>query len=193
MTVSLQQQLSRLDIVLCCEPDSEGRNLLRHLQRTRAAVRHVWPLPDELGENADVVMVEYFRNLGRRLAWVPGEASAALIVLLPQSGQYEIDELRQALPDAVLFRPYLPHAINVSLMLALDHFSFAKRQRMRVARLDENIKALRDIEKAKHIIMTRKSLGENDAYRVLRDMAMERRMTIAGIAAKVVDSSDMLT
>lgn len=192
MGSSLDQQLSRMSIVLACEPDGEGVRLLRHLQRTRATVRQLWPVPKSLGENADVVMVEYGKGLSQRLAWDPGEASAALIVLLPQAGQPDLGDLRQSLPDAVLHRPYQPQAIDVALMLALDHFSYGKRQRTRIARLDENIKALRDIEKAKHVIMKQKSLGENEAYRVLRDMAMERRVTIAEIAEKLVDSSNLL-
>jgi AmiR/NasT family two-component response regulator len=77
-------------------------------------------------------------------------------------------------------------------MLALDHFSYARRQQLRIARLDENIKALRDIERAKQIIMTQRSLGENEAYRVLRDMAMERRVTVAELAGKLIDSSNLL-
>lgn len=193
MASSLDQQLSRLSIVLGCELDGEGARLLRHLQRTRASVRQVWPVPKTLGENADVVMVEYGKGLSQRLAWDPGEASAALVVLLPPAAQLDLGDLRQSLPDAVLHRPYQPQAIDVALMLALDHFSYGKRQRTRIARLDENIKALRDIEKAKHLIMKQKSLGENEAYRVLRDMAMERRVTIAEIAEKLVDSSNLLT
>lgn len=192
MASALDQQLSRLTIVLACETDSEGAKLMRHLQRTRATVRHVWPAPRLLGENADVVLVEYAKGLSQRLAWDIGEASAALIVLLPQASQFEIADLRQTLPDAVLHRPYQPQAIDVALMLALDHFSYGKRQRMRINRLDENIKAMRDIEKAKYIIMKQKSLGENEAYRVLRDLAMERRVTIAEIAEKLVDSSALL-
>jgi AmiR/NasT family two-component response regulator len=192
MSSILAEQLSRLTIVLSCELDGEGVRLLRHLQRTRAVVRHVWPLPKSLGENADVVMVEYGKGLAQRLTWDPGEASAALIVLLPQAGQFDLDELRRSLPDAVLHRPYQPHAIDASLMLALDHFSYARRQQLRIARLDENIKALRDIERAKQIIMTQRSLGENEAYRVLRDMAMERRVTVAELAGKLIDSSNLL-
>ena len=192
MTSTLDQQLSRLTILLACEPDIEGAKLLRHLQRTRASVRHVWPVPKTVGENADLVLVEYGTGLSQRLAWDPGEASAALIVLLPQANQVDLAELRRSLPDAVLHRPYQPQSIDTAMILALDHFSYAKRQRMRIARLDENIKALRDIEKAKHIIMQQKSLGENEAYRVLRDMAMERRVPVAEIAEKLVDSSNML-
>lgn len=192
MTKTLFDQLSRLTITLACEMDGEGMKLLRHLQRTRASVRHVWPVPASLGENADIVIVEYGKSLPKLLSWDPGEARAALIVLLPQSGQFELAELRRALPDAVLHRPYQPPAIDVALILALDHFSYAKRQRLRITRLDENIKAMRDIERAKQIIMAQKSLGENEAYRLLRDMAMERRITIAQIAEKLVDSSGVL-
>jgi len=167
--------------------------LMRHLQRTRATVRHVWPTPSPLGGNADVVIVEYAKELSRSVIWDPGEASAALIVLLPQGSQYDLVDLRKSLPDAVLYRPYHAPAIDVALMLALDHFSYGKRQRMRIARLDENIKAMRDIEEAKHLIMKRKSLSGNEAYRLLRDLAMEKRVTVAEIAEKLVDSSDLLT
>lgn len=193
MTSSLEQQVSRLTILLVCEPDGEGMKLLRHLQRTRATVHHVWPMPAAMGENADLILVEYGEGVSQRLAWDPGDATAALIVLLPQANHLDLAELRRSLPDAVLHRPYQPQSIDAALILALDHFSYGKRQRTRIARLDENIKALRDIEKAKHIIMKQKSLGENDAYRVLRDMAMERRVPIAEIAGKIVDLSGMLT
>ena len=134
--------------MLACELDGEGMKLMRHLQRTRATVRHVWPTPSPLGGNADVVIVEYAKELSRSVIWDPGEASAALIVLLPQGSQYDLVDLRKSLPDAVLYRPYHAPAIDVALMLALDHFSYGKRQRMRIARLDENIKAMRDIEEA---------------------------------------------
>ncbi len=193
MSKAFQQQLSRLNILLVCEPGAEEQSLLRHLQRTRATVRHVWPAPETIGENADVMIAQYMRGIGQRLSWVPGEAKAAFIILLPQNGQYDLSEVRAALPDSVIYRPFLPHAIDVALMLALDHFSYGKRQRLRISRLDENMRALRDIEKAKHVIMSSKDIGESDAYRVLRDMAMEKRVTIAEVAGRMVDSAETRT
>lgn len=193
MSKAFQQQLSRLTILLVCEPGTEEQSLLRHLQRTRATVRHVWPAPETIGENVDLVIAQYMRGIGQRLSWVPGEAKAAFIILLPQTGQYDLAEVRAALPDSVIYRPFLPHAVDVALMLALDHFSYGKRQRLRVARLDENMRALRDIEKAKHVIMSSQAIGESDAYRVLRDMAMEKRVTIAEVAGRMVDSAETRT
>jgi AmiR/NasT family two-component response regulator len=193
LSKAFQQQLSRLNILLVCEPGAEEQSLLRHLQRTRATVRHVWPAPETIGENTDLMIAQYMRGIGQRLSWVPGEAKAAFIILLPQNGQYDLAEVRGALPDSVIYRPFLPHAIDVALMLALDHFSYGKRQRLRISRLDENMRALRDIEKAKHAIMSSQDIGESDAYRVLRDMAMEKRVTIAEVAGRMVDSAETRT
>jgi AmiR/NasT family two-component response regulator len=180
--------LARLAVTVHCEIGPDGQQLVRHVQRTRAAVKHIWPLPDTIGENADLVLCECERGLARKLAWVPGEAKAALILLLPKTGPADLAEIRAAAPDALLHRPYSPGAIDAALLLALDQFGYAKRLRHRIERLEENIKALRDIEKAKRVIMAQQSVGEDDAFRVLRDMAMERRISIAELAGKVIDS-----
>lgn len=182
------EQISRQRILVVCEPDAEGQTLLRHLQRTRASVMQMWPAPERIGENADVLLCEYGPGLGQRLAWMPGEPRAALIILLPQTGRIDLREIQAACPDAVLHRPYLPNAIDVALLVGLDHFNFGKRQRLRIARMDENIHAMRDIEMAKHVIMARNQVGEAEAFRMLRDMAMQRRVTVASIASKFVDS-----
>ncbi len=180
--------LAHLAVTVHCEIGTDGRALVRHLQRARGAVRHIWPLPETVGENTDLVLCECEHGVARRLAWSPGEAKAALILLLPQSGQADLAEIRAASPDALLHRPYSPGAIDAALLVALDQFGYAKRLRHRISRLEENIKALRDIEKAKRLIMARQSVGEDDAFRLLRDLAMQRRISIAELAAKMIDS-----
>ncbi|MBL8584183.1 MAG: ANTAR domain-containing protein [Rhizobiaceae bacterium] len=186
------ERFSRLSILLVSDLDEQGVFLLRALQRTRARVEHRWPAPERIGEDCDIVLCEFMPDLSRRVAWVPGEAKAALIVLLPQSGRYDLEKLHAAVPDSVLHRPYAAHAVMTALNIGWDHFSFARRQRVRIARLDENVRALRDIERAKHLIMEERGVGEHEAFNLLRNMAMERRMTIAALAASLVDSKDNL-
>lgn len=192
MTGNTTNQFARLKMLVVSEPDGEGQTLLRHLQRLRAMVRQQWPAPDRIGENTDVLLCEYGPSLGKRLAWMPGEAEAALIVLLPQHGRFDVRELQAACPNAVLHRPYLPQAIDAALMIAVDHFNFARRLKLRMARMEENVRAMRDIEKAKQAIMLRDSVGEAEAFRILREAAMRKRVTVASIASKFVDSSDNL-
>jgi AmiR/NasT family two-component response regulator len=182
------EQFSRLTITLVCDLDEQGQFLMRELQRTRAHVKQRWPVPERIGGETDIVVCEYLPDLSGRFAWMPGEATAASIVLLPQAGQYDMRMLQSSLPDAIIHRPYLSHSILTALVIGWDHFSFARRQRSRIARLDENVRSLRDIERAKLIIMAEKNISEYKAFNVLRDMAMERRVTIAALAASLVDS-----
>jgi AmiR/NasT family two-component response regulator len=188
MDLKPASQLARLSVTVHCEIGTEGQELVRHLQRARGTVRHIWPMPETVGEDADLVLCECERGLARRLAWPPGEAKAALILLLPRTGQTDLAEMRAAAPDALLHRPYAPGAIDAAVLVALDQFGYARRLRHRIDRLEENIKALREIEKAKRLIMARQSLGEDEAFRLLRDLAMQRRITIAELAAKMIDS-----
>jgi AmiR/NasT family two-component response regulator len=123
---------------------------------------------------------------------MPGEAEAALVVLLPQNGRVDFNELHVACPNAVLHRPYLPNAIDAALLVAHDQFAFFKRQKSRIMRMEENARAMRDIEKAKQLIMLRDHVNEAEAFRTLRDIAMKKRVTIASIASKLVDTSDRL-
>lgn len=182
------EQFSRLTITLISELDEQGGFLLRELQRTRARVKQRWPIPERIGDETDIVVCEYMPDLSSRYDWVPGETKAASIILLPQSGQYDIRRLQAALPDAVIHRPYLSQAVQTALVMGWDHFSFARRQRGRIARLDENVRSLRDIERAKLVIMAEKNVSEYKAFNVLRDMAMDRQITIAALAASLVDS-----
>ena len=184
------ESVSRLRILVVCEPDEQGQSLLRHLQRTRAEVRQQWPAPERIGENADMVFCDYGPGLGGRLAWMPGEPQAALVLLMPRTGRVDLREVRAACPDAVLHRPYSEQAIDVALAIAHDHFNFGKRQRTRIARMDENIHAMRDIEMAKHALMARDNIGEAAAFRLLRTMAMQKRVSVAMIASKFIDSSN---
>lgn len=185
--------LSHLQITVHCEPDESGGELLRHLQRTRANVRHLWPAPDRIGENCDLVVCAYGPGLSKRLAWTPGEPQAALIVLLTATEHIVTSELLAACADAVLYRPYNPQSIDVALALALDHFGSGKRQRQKIRRMEENIHAMRDIERAKQEIMARKQVGQAEAFGILRDMAMKRGITIASASAKIIDSIDVST
>ena len=193
MSNPLHEKLARQRILLVSAPSGETQILFRHLQRTRAAVRHLWPAPERIGENADIVLCDYGPGLSQQLAWMPGEPESALIVVLPQNGHYSLEELQSACPDAVLYNPYQLHAVDTALMQALDHFGYGKRQRTRITRMEENVRAIRIIEKAKQAIMANNAVTEADAFQILRNMAMRKRESIAALAAKIVDSVEVLT
>lgn len=187
------ERLSHLQITILCKPGPDTSLLVRHLQRCRGTVRQVWPMPERIAGECDLLICDFAETLAMRLPWSPGEASAALLIMLPEDGQYSLPRLQGACPNAVIYRPAPIHAIDSGVMLALDNFAYLKRLRTRIERLEENIRAARTIEKAKQMLMSLHGIGEEKAFHLLRDMAMQRRVTIASLAGGLVDSAGLLT
>ena len=89
-------------------------------------------------------------------------------------------------------RPLTANAIATALALARNQFLYFRRLQMRIARLDETLRATRDIERAKQILMKARDLSEAEAYEWMRRNAMNRRQTIAAVATAIVDSHMVL-
>jgi AmiR/NasT family two-component response regulator len=185
-------ELARLDIAVAVPPDEEGTFLVRELRRTRASVRHLWPAPETLPDTADVIFAELAPELSARLPWVPGGARSALVGILPAQFTGDLDILRTSAIDAVLHRPLTARAVVASLVMAWTRFGYERRLRQRIAKLEETLRATRLVERAKAILIAKRNLNEDDAYRFMQRQAMERRVSIAVIASAIVDSQAML-
>ena len=127
-----------------------------------------------------------------RLPWMPGEARSAVIILATGERAPGVDRLLDCAPNAILFRPWRPEQVVASVLAAYREFDYARRLRERIDRLDENLRTIRHVERAKSILMSTRGLSEDDAYRFLRRQAMDRRTTVNAIAAAVIDSYELL-
>ncbi len=181
-----------LSVAVVTPDDEQGRFLLRELQRLRTRTRRVQPSADCLPADADVIYCDYAADLPRRLPWPTGEAPAALVVILPQSEAFTAEALEAATPDAVLARPFTANAIKASLIMARSQFSYEQRLRAKAARLEDNLRAMRTVERAKTILMTSRAIGGEEAYSYIRTQAMARRMPVSSIAEAIVSSFDLL-
>ena len=187
-----RHESEKLSVLVAAERDAQLDLLLRELRRSVSHVVHLFPVTQRIPAEHDIILADFSPAMLDLLPWAPGEATAALILLLPQNGAYSLGKLRDCCPDAVLHRPFQTAAIQTSLVLARSQYQFIQRLRSRITRLDENIKAVRDIERAKMIIMNGRRVDEDEAYAYLRNQAMERRMTVASLASHLVDSHQLL-
>ena len=182
--------LAALDIVVAVARDESGQGLLRELQRTRARVRHLWPLAEPLPEDCDVVFCEASAEVARLVPWPPGQPTAALVMVV--SPNTDLDVLRRATPDAVLHRPFSAQAVLTGLMVAHANFTYASRLRQRIQKLDETSRTIRSVERAKTMLMQARKMREEEAYRFIRNQAMTRRISIGAFASAIVESGDAL-
>lgn len=185
-------EIRDLDIVVVAPPEGCVEALIRALQRTRNPVRTLWPAPDLLPANVDVIFCELMPELPARLPWVPGEPAAALVVLLPADAEVDLDLLRKTAPEAILHRPFTPQATLASLTLARSRFAYERRLRGRLDKLDATLRAMRNVERAKAILMATRKLSEDEAYAYLRRQAMQRRVPVGSVAAAIVDAGELI-
>jgi len=189
---SVIQELADIAVVVVAPPDDQTSFLVREMQRVRIRVRAVWPLPEHLPGDADIVYCEYTPDLARRLPWIPGDAGSALVVILPTNDPINADALANATPDATLSRPFSANGILSSLIVARSQFRYEQRLRSKIERLDENLRSMRTVERAKAILMETRRMPENDAYGFIRRQAMDRRVSASTVAAAIVDSFELL-
>src|SRR5436189_255263 len=67
-----------------------------------------------------------------------------------------------------------------------------QRLRGRIERLDENLRSMRTVERAKAILMETRRMPENEAYAFIRRQAMDRRVSASSVAGAIVDSFELL-
>ncbi|MCP4383512.1 MAG: ANTAR domain-containing protein [Hyphomicrobiales bacterium] len=133
------------------------------------------------------------RDLPQRLPWLPGMASAALIVILPQKGTVNLTLLRNSAPHSVLHSPVTDSGVEVSLMMAREHFGYERRLNARIDKLDDNLRTMRAVERAKAILMKDRGMAEDEAYHFLRLQAMAKRVTIGALSTAIIDSQELLS
>jgi AmiR/NasT family two-component response regulator len=172
--------------------DNQIGMLLRELQRFRMQVRQVWPIPESVPADADVVYCEYMSDLARRLPWIPGDARSALVVILPAREAIQADALCHATPNAILPRPFTTNAVLSSLVLARSQFGYERRLRSKIEKLDDNLRSMGTVERAKAILMAARQMPEAEAYCFIRRQARDRRVSTSAVAAAIVDSFELL-
>lgn len=189
---TMVQELAGLSAVVAAPTDDQTRMLLRELQRLRMQVRQVWPLPESVPANADVVYCEYTPDLARRLPWLPGDAKAALVVILPMTEAIQVDSVCHATPNAILPRPFTVNSVLSSLVLARSQFDYERRLRTKIEKLDDNLRSMRVVERAKAILMATRHMPEAEAYGFIRRQAMDRRVSASAVAGAIVDSYELI-
>jgi AmiR/NasT family two-component response regulator len=182
-----------LNICAIVEPDVEGEALIRALQRTHARVSHLWPAPAAYPVGFDFLVSELIADLPARLPWSPGEFPLAFCVVVRERAMLDVAMLRDSTPHCTISLPLRRNDVEAALATGLAQFQYERRLRARIDKLDDYIRSIRSVERAKTVIMARKRIDENEAYHYLRRQAMARRISIGELALAIIDTDELLS
>ena len=191
--ISNHYKFSDLRIAVIINLDHRSEQLIRELQKTRAEVKHIWPPPEFIPSDYDVVYTDLMENLPSRLESLPGLPQFSLIIIVSATTRVDLKMLENCAPHGTIHLPVTEQAVLSSLAVARSHFLYENRLRKRIQQLDDNLISVRNIERAKILLMERKGFTEEEAYQHMRRQAMDKRVTVGSIASAIVDAQELFS
>ncbi len=179
--------------VLVIHPrDAEGDALIDQLKRIGCNVRGVWPPPPVIPHDVDTVF--QFVDSSEDTVFPVGsnERQLTLIAIVDYENPTILKRLLDSNAHGVVNKPIRSLGILSSLVLARSLRGYTRRLEGKVQKLEDTLKARRDVDKAVKILVALKQISEFEAYELVRQQATQKRLTMAEIAMSIINAQEML-
>jgi AmiR/NasT family two-component response regulator len=188
----LMEDLRGARVLVVHPRDAEGDALIDQLKRIGCNVRGLWPPPAEIPRDVDTVF-----HLVEAAETPDFTASATddgptFVAIIDYENPTVLKRLLDSNAHGVVNKPIRPFGILSSLVLARSAHGYARRLQGKVQKLEETLKARRDVDKAVKILLTLKKIGETEAYELIRQQATQKRLSMAQIAATIIGAQEVL-
>lgn len=193
-TPELLKDLRSLRVAVFHPRDNDGEQLIRQLQRIGCQVQAFWPLTAELSEPFDVAFLAVNpETITLDLPWIKSEDAPIRVAVVNYENPTIVDGMLRLGASAVIATPIRSFGVLSTLILARQLAGDLRLQHKRVAKLESKLQSIRKITDAKSVLMNSRKISEEDAYAVIRDQAMVKRVTIEEIATAIVNANEILS
>ena len=188
----LYEDLRSISVVVVYPPGEDRDVLLEQIKRIGCRLTIVWPFPPAPPTGADVVMFQVSQELEGSSTWRATEVSSTLIALSDYESPTNLKLLLDTHAQGVITRPFRSSGILSTLVLARSAQGFQDRLQSKIRKLEETIKARRQIEKALRVLMDDQSMNEHQAYEHMRSRATSLRLTVAEVSSMVIEAHEAM-
>ena len=164
--------------------DQDGQGLTRQLERIGCQVQAFWPPLPDLPEGTDM--------LGADFAWRQREDAPPVIAVIAYENPTLIEAVLRLGAIATVASPVRSFGLLSVLVLARDWHDTVKKQQKRIAQLEAKLRGARQITEAQEILCTQHGISKEEAYRVIREQAMQKRVTAEEIARSIINANEIL-
>ncbi|MFN0317742.1 MAG: ANTAR domain-containing response regulator [Burkholderiales bacterium] len=188
------RNLRSLKIVVFHPDDTDGRELLAQLERIGCRVKAYWPPHERIVEDEpDLVFLAVRPEvIGMELAWLKPVWRPPVIAVLTYENPTIIEAMLRFNVSGVIASPVKSSGLLSSIVLA-RHMHVAEMNRAKyVAKLEQKLQSQRKLDRAKAILMHTRGMSEDQAYKLLREQAMTKRVTTEEIADAVINANEIL-
>ena len=179
--------------VLVSHPrDAESEALIDQLRRIGCNVKGVWPPPLTIPHDIDTVFQLVETSEDTVFPTSSNEHPLTLVAIVDYENPTILKRLLDSNAHGVVNKPIRSFGILSSLVLARSLRGYTRRLEGKVQKLEETLKARRDVDKAVKILVGLKKVSEFEAYELIRQQATQRRVAMADIAVSIINAQETL-
>jgi AmiR/NasT family two-component response regulator len=179
--------------VLVIHPrDAESEALIDQLKRIGCNVRGVWPPPATIPHDIDTVFQIVETSEDTIFPTSSNEHPLTLVAIVDYENPTILKRLLDSNAHGVVNKPIRSFGILSSLVLARSLRGYTRRLEGKVQKLEDTLKARRDVDKAAKILVCLKKVSEFEAYELIRQQATQKRSTMADIAVSIINAQETL-
>jgi len=192
-TPALLRDLRSLQVVVFHPDDADGHELISQLHRIGCQVRAFWPPQERLPEDAGLIFFAVRPDaLAVELAWLRRDPVPPVIAVVNYENPITIEAVLRLNAIGIVASPVKSFGLLSAAVVALAQAERNQERERYVTKLEQRLSGLRKLAKAKTILMLSRAIGEEEAYRLIREQAMTKRVTTEEIADAIIKANEIL-
>lgn len=191
LSLDFLKQLRSRRIAVVHPNDGDGEVLLQQLQRIGCQVQAFWPPPKTMPE-MDVIFCAL--QVGSMpLDWLQHCESAVVIAVISYESPTVFEQMVDMGASGVLTAPLRSGGVLAALVMTMGLDAELQSLRKRVTRLEQKLASVNQINDAKAILMRTRGVSNAEAYKIIRDQAMGKRVATEEIARAIIHANGILS
>jgi len=193
-TPSLLKDLRSLKVLVFHPDDNDRLKLIQQLQRIGCQVQASWPIPSCPPQEIDIIFLAVQPdNINMNYEWLNIDDRPPLIAVVTYENPTIMQTVLQIGALAILPSPIRSFGVLLSLVVTRRVHGELQSQRRRSDKLEAKFLGVRQIAEAKNILMIARNLNEKNAYEIIREHAMKKRITTEEVAIWIIEANETLS
>ncbi|MFT6030928.1 MAG: AmiR/NasT family two-component response regulator [Oleiphilaceae bacterium] len=175
--------------ILLLMPDGDNRaKIEQQVSRIGCQLKVQWPPPVHIESRYQVVMLGLTPVMENKQTfnWDTLNPPAALVLLVDYENPLVLQYALNLNPQAIIGMPFHPQGLLSNLLLSLQEYKQARSMLKSIRNLESKLLASEAIETAKNHISVTQGINLDEAYVVLRQLAMKHRKPVGEMSKDII-------
>ena len=194
---AIPQLLKDLRVLRICvfhPRDQDGEELTRQLERIGCQVQAFWPPLQTLPSGSDFVFMALSPDLlDSDFVWCESEDAPPVIAVITYENPTVLEAVLRIHAKATIASPVRSFGLLSALVVARELSSAIKKQKKRISQLEVKLNGVRQISEAQDVLCKQRSISKDEAYQLIREQAMNKRVTAEEIAVAIINANEILS